>query len=355
MKKFFAMFIIVFLASITSIEKTPSQVMGQDAEEVQDIFVEQSEYTLSRNGMGAFFSVYAHLTDGTLKDITYDAECISSNENIVTVYSGTIRAEGKGTAEILITYNGYTTAFSVTVEKEIDLDNMEKELLQQAGIESLDNVSYQKTLDEIANQTLGIVRAKTSQEILNKAVAMKNIEWTPTKELDGWDHLFTLPAEVKVTGIPYSQDVQVDDIEFPKVLKNSDFYEGGASTADGTFCPKYGVDCSRYVSYALGITARTTSGMVEDLQGNKGQIAKIGTYNVSSPSRADLLAAYCLTEEGNALVHRYKGNHAMLIVYNDKNAEEITVYETTYKLPFMATYSYSTLADFHYLPFKANN
>ncbi len=185
---------------------------------------------------------------------------------------------------------------------------------------------------------------RSAQDILNKAIAMKNIEWTPTQKLEGWDHKVEFPKGVQVKGIPYSQDKQVDDIEFPKALLKNDFYSGGASANDGTFCPKYGVDCSRYVSYALGIDARTTQGMLSDLRNGTGEISKVGTYNVSSPRQADLLA-----DEGDALVHQ---GHAMLVVYNDKNAKEITVYETQIKLPIMSTYSYSYLAGKDYLPFE---
>ena len=224
-----------------------------------------------------------------------------------------IRAEGKGIATVFVSYNDYNTSFSVTVEDEVDIEKLEKEFLQYAGVNLSDNSSYEKTLADITNQLSGVTHIRSAQDILNKAIAMKNIEWTPTQKLEGWDHKVEFPKGVQVKGIPYSQDKQVDDIEFPKALLKNDFYSGGASANDGTFCPKYGVDCSRYVSYALG------------------------------------MAAYSLADEGDALVHQ---GHAMLVVYNDKNAKEITVYETQIKLPIMSTYSYSYLAGKDYLPFE---
>ena len=226
-----------------------------------------------------------------------------------------IRAEGKGIATVFVSYNDYNTSFSVTVEDEVDIEKLEKEFLQYAGVNLSDNSSYEKTLADITNQLSGVTHIRSAQDILNKAIAMKNIEWTPTQKLEGWDHKVEFPKGVQVKGIPYSQDKQVDDIEFPKALLKNDFYSGGASANDGTFC----------------------------------EISKVGTYNVSSPRQADLLAAYSLADEGDALVHQ---GHAMLVVYNDKNAKEITVYETQIKLPIMSTYSYSYLAGKDYLPFE---
>ena len=321
----------------------------QGCGEVQKVFVDQTEYILSRNGMGAFCTVYACIRDDVVIDITCDAEYKSSDEAVVTVWNGMIRAEGKGIATVFVSYNDHNTSFSVTVEDEVDIEKLEREFLQYAGVSLSDNNSYEETLSDITSHLSGVTHIRSAQDILNKAIAMKNIEWTPTQKLEGWDHKVEFPKGVQVKGIPYSQDKQVDDIEFPKALLKNDFYSGGASANDGTFCPIYGVDCSRYVSYALGIDARTTQGMLSDLRNGTGEISKVGTYNVSSPRQADLLAAYSLADEGDALVHQ---GHAMLVVYNDKNAKEITVYETQIKLPIMSTYSYSYLAGKDYLPFE---
>ena len=54
-----------------------------------------------------------------------------------------IRAEGKGTAVVTVLYHGFTTSFNVTVEKEVDLDRLEKEFLQRSGVEVADNAVYQ--------------------------------------------------------------------------------------------------------------------------------------------------------------------------------------------------------------------
>lgn len=352
MKKICVVLFAILLIFIENNHDITSYAMTETWEEVQGIFVDEPTYVLSRNGMGTFCSVYAYLSKDVTIDITADAEYVSSNEAVVSVHSGVIRAEGKGTAVVTVLYHGFTTSFNVTVEKEVDLDRLEKEFLQRSGVEVADNAVYQRTIRDIFSSETRTIHARSSQDILDKAVAMKNIEWTPTQTLYGWKKEFSFPKGVLVTGIPYSQANQADDLEFLKVLKYSDFYSGGESP-NGDYCPKYGVDCSRYVSYAMGITAQTTATMVSNLKNGTGDIEKVGSYNVSSPNQVDLLAAYRLTDEGNGLVHRYNGeNHAMLVVYNDKNAEEITVYETQIKTPFMTTYSYSTLAKKRYLPFK---
>lgn len=173
----------------------------------------------------------------------------------------------------------------------------------------------------------------------------------PTQTFCMWNGVTnnkTFKADNVYYEIPYSQLTQVDEIVFLNKLSSAtDFYQNG--DVGGKSCPRYGVDCSGYVSFAFGIERMTTSSMITALQNNSGKIIKVGDYNPKSLKKTEVFAAYAILEASNAMVHN---GHARLVLSNDVSSEQIVVYETNNTLPVVSIYTYDDLWKDRYMPFK---
>lgn len=309
-------------------------------------------YVFPSNGYVNVVSVYGVTESGSKMELGDKVQYSSMDETIVSVYQDSIRAEGKGTTNIVAEYNGMTLEIPVIVENEIDLDALEASLLEQAGCSVMDNQDYL----EIISDTDRMIDPdkRTAQQILDKAAAMKNVRWTPTQKLRGWDNDITFYANVTYEGIPYSQLTQVDDVEFLKKLKNANDFYAEVQTTKGIPAPKYGVDCSGYVSFAFGIERLNTEDMINALKGNYGKIIKIGNYDPNSLKKEEVYAAYKALNPGNAVAYRNYDKdhgHAILVLSNNITSEQLVVYETKNTVPIVSIYNYSDLWSKYYMPF----
>ncbi|AZT89964.1 hypothetical protein ELD05_04465 [Caldicellulosiruptor changbaiensis] len=97
----------------------------------------------------------------------------------------------------------------------------------------------------------GTLSSNSREDIVNKAKKMVEISWTPKKDLVGWRGNFIFAKGKTYKGIPYSQtEYQKDDTGFLESLNKNDFYD--YYTRFGIRMPKYGRDCSAFVSFAWG-------------------------------------------------------------------------------------------------------
>lgn len=237
----------------------------------------------------------------------------------------------------------------------IPSDLLEAALLKQAGCSAMTQDDYMKILSGTNRQ----LSKRTAQQILDKAVAMKNIRWTPSQTLIGYKGETTFDANIPQDGIPYSPLTQVDDIDFLEKLANADdFYEN--DTMDGETCPRYGVDAAGYVCFAFDIKHLTTEEMIDTLKKGvdlKSEIVKVGSYDPNSLEKEDLYAAYELLLPGDAaafskVTEENSTGHAILILDNDPSSEQIVVYEIKDTVPIVSIYTYSELWDDQYMPFR---
>lgn len=87
----------------------------------------------------------------------------------------------------------------------------------------------------------------------------------PTKDLVGWKGQYIFKKNTRYSGIPYSQtEYQKDDAGFKDALSKSDFYD--SYTRFGNTMPKYGSDCSGFVSFAWGVPRETTASFVQKIK-----------------------------------------------------------------------------------------
>ena len=180
--------------------------------------------------------------------------------------------------------------------------------------------------------------------ILNRAEDMVFFKWTPSSDLRGWRGASVFRAGVTVTGMPYSQNVQRTLDEFKGDLNRSDFYEN-FTRADGAAMPKFGNDCSGFVSISWGIRRQNTGGFVKAIR--EGRLAKVGSYDAYNPSEADLKNAYRSLKSADAVV---KPGHVILV--ESISGNEVYCYEQTPDHAISSTHTFDELARAKYMPFS---
>lgn len=177
-----------------------------------------------------------------------------------------------------------------------------------------------------------INNSQVQNVILERARKMCSLTWTPQNNLAGWKAKYTFKKGVTYKGIPYSQtEYQKNDASFSPLVKNKDFYS--KYTRFDITMPKYGNDCSGFVSFCWGLGRNTTYTFFEGLRKtNKDfkhlwdKILQVGSYNVNNPSESDLKAAYKQLKPGDALL-TYKNGHIML--YWKQDGDYFVFYEQT--------------------------
>ena len=287
--------------------------------------VSDDAVTIDYSDEESFVDAIAMLDDGSSEYVSDIAEWTSSNNQVANVYNGRINAVSTGSCIITVSYEGYSTDIEVNV------------------------LAYRDTLEEIQLLNANILQQNLARvadsQVVNVAKEMTEYTWTPQKKLIGWNgHVFE--AGVAVTGIPYSQSAnQVNKNLFASALLKADFYDS-CIRSDGTAMPKYGNDCSGFVSYSWGISRNTTSSFISGIR--SGTYKKVGSYNANSHSTSELKEAYKSLQPGNAVV---KSGHTFLIASNDVSNSRVYVYEQTPPKAIYRSWTYSSMASNGYMPF----
>ncbi len=190
------------------------------------------------------------------------------------------------------------------------------------------------------------------RDITNKASRMLNYAWTPTRDFGRYrpDDNGIFKAGTTYYGIPYTKTeryMQVDESLFYYVMSNSDFY---TPWSNGTYMmPKYGNDCSGFSSFAWGIYPLATWDFMSGAVNGTYKKVKAGTteYNMTSPSRSDLITCYASLQEGDVVVAQ---DHMFIIDMNYPSSGYVWAYEQTPTLPRYAMWTYSDMANGQYRP-----
>jgi len=139
--------------------------------------------------------------------------------------------------------------------------------------------------------------ASTGQKnIIKRARQQHEVAWTPLKDIKGWNGATTFSAGVTYYGIPYGQPIYAQYVPFasgnstPTVSGLTVFVQAvdnsGSKmyTSTSTFnklAPYYSSDCSAFVSYAWGISRRTTSAI-------PGVATKVTSQSINSVQLGDV-------------------------------------------------------------------
>ena len=103
------------------------------------------------------------------------------------------------------------------------------------------------------------------QNIVKRARQMTQIQWTPQKDIVGWDWGVIYRAGVTYTGLPYGQPLDGDYVPWETSLQgflNAVNDPGSLMYTDyatGKRAPYYSIDCSAFVSWAWGLSQRVTT------------------------------------------------------------------------------------------------
>lgn len=277
--------------------------------------------------MSEFVDAKGILADGSIEDISRYAIWESSDAEVAIADQGRILAQSKGDAIITVKYSSYLASFPITVEETIDTVQLMEQL-------SLSAYSYGND-ERIAD--------------LSRAASMINITWTPSKNLTGWRGNTTFSAETTYAGVPYSQTPnQIGTAQaFASALSKADFYTV-YTNASGTKMPRYGNDCSGFVSLLWNIGRHTTTSLKNGIV--SGTFPKVGSYNVASPTVAELKTAYVSLVPDDVVV--VGGSHTFMIAYNDIANQKVQCYEQTPNRAQVTEWTYTKMANAKYLPFS---
>ncbi len=135
------------------------------------------------------------------------------------------------------------------------------------------------------------------KNIVKRARQMTEIQWTPQKDIVGWDWGVTYRAGVTYTGLPYGQPLDASYVPWTTSLEgfqeavnnpNSLMYTDFASSKRA---PYYSIDCSAFVSWAWNLKSRQST----------HSIAQFATA-ISTSSYEDAQVGDCLNKYAEHVV-----------------------------------------------------
>jgi len=333
MKKVYIIILLVvifagmFIAAIVISGKVSNK---KSLENIISLQVNKTQITLQHNGLSEFIEITGTLSNGETENLTWKAIPGVIDQDVAIIIGDRIMARGKGQADIYMTYGNLETVISVEVLSDIDLETLME-----------DNKS------ETSNAN-GLTAAER-KDIISKASAMYNVSWTPTQTLVSFGNMFIYNTD-QTYNIPYSQTVnQIDDIEFETMVNSSDFYDSYKRYLKPykrrLVMPKYGSDCSGFVSLSWGVQRESTSTFISKIQ--KGEYPKVGSYDSKNPTYSELLNAYSNMLPGDAVV-RY--GHVILI--GENHPDFAYCYEQIGLEIELTYWTHSNLANRGYMPFS---
>ena len=334
MKKIISLILIISTIFSTVVFADMNKISNSQVKEIVEIFTNEDIINIPTNGKSFYIKVFAKYYDNTTEDITDRITCVNKNPDVafyIENQNGRILANNVGTTDIDISYVNFTKKVTVNVLNHVDFGDK---------IYKVNKSSSYPYLRDYA---------------LSKAADMVNVLWTPTQNLKGWDDRYTFKANNTYKGIPYSQTGnQVDNINFISKLNTAyDFYS--PLNINGTIMPKYGSDCSGFVSIAWNLSRKNTLNFVSGIR--NGEYAKVGSYDANNPSITDLLNSYKNLKYGDAVVFRKSNGegHTFIISQNYTATSTVIAYEQTLYNAKVTEHRYIDLATAGYMPFTLHN
>lgn len=172
--------------------------------------------------------------------------------------------------------------------------------------------------------------SKARQKILDNAKNMVYFEWSHKYKFSSWRSKKTFNPGTKYKGMPYTQNVQVKNTsEFLNKIKSR---KDLTVKINNISMPRYGNDCSGFVSAAWQIPRQTTS-------------------SVHSNGYVNELSSFSKLQPGDAINNSKK--HIMLFVrWADNSKTKAVVYEQTPPQAKESIHSVSNLKAKGYKPIR---
>lgn len=319
--------------------------------QITSIFTFDESLIFESNGCVEYVDIIGTLPNGLYINLSRQALWTVDNEEIVSCQQGRIYTKMPGYAVITASYEDYSVSFSVLVQSYVDWEayskNIELSLIEQENNSGL--------LRSVPGPSLSVV--------MTRANNMAFVSWTPKQNFKLNDGSLAY-ANVPRKGVPYALKFeQYDDQAFLQKLDEqnrgiiSDFYNINERTKGDkkVYDAQYGLDCSGFVSFAYG-TPRCNTGTYRTAieNGNSSKYVKVGTYSYSEGNydSSELKIAYTSLNVCDAVVNY---GHVRLVIQNDVTNKKVTCIEAGGNSPYIATYTYNSLADEGYLPFTITN
>lgn len=189
---------------------------------------------------------------------------------------------------IVTDFTGYGIVDTEELLADIEQPSTETEQPKRSTVQGSrkNRSSYRKTLSQ------GV------QNIVKRAYQMTDIQWTPQKNISGWNSEMTYYAGTTYTGLPYGQPVYASYVPWSTTLSgfisavndpNSKMYT--SKSTYGCVAPYYSCDCSAFVSWAWNLSSRQTT----------SSIPNFATL-VSSTTYTGLQVGDCFCKKGTHVV-----------------------------------------------------
>ena len=330
---------------------------------VKELQVDDLDIVIETVVASYFLEVNGILDDGNSVELAEEASYLSSNADVVFPYRGRLLAMGTGFAVVTVSYEDVSVDVNVSVLAPLEIPD-------------------------------DIPTAQNSNVDISIAREMVFCEWEPLLLMESWtdSDLYTRKyyyPGTTYTGILYTQN----DCNSTKTFLenaaniNSGFYtpivrkiipytdEQGNQKKRIYYQPKFGNDCSGFLSLAWGISRKTTSEFFDGIK--NGTYEKVGQYTIpsdymkmSSASQEklqkELKVAYDSLQQGDALVCRKTKTtinengkeekvdvgHTFIVYLTNPSTKLVYVYEQTNPNAIIATWTYDMLANGNYLPFR---
>lgn len=324
-------------AELSNVE---NDIMPYTTKSIVDILIEKNDIVLEETGRVCFVDAIGKFADGTYENIANVAEWKCSNAEVVSVYAGQLIAGVEGTATVTVIYEGIEKEITVHVEETIDVEKRIEEILRMDS--------------ELSAMSMTNAQRSSAVSI---ASDMVNMTWTPSQALVGWKGTTTFASGVTVKGIPYSQTpYQKDKAGFINSMSSSDFYTTYYN--GNTSMPRYGNDCSGFLSFAWQINRTTTQGFLKGIDnGTYSTVGNVnyriaqdanGVYRIYDYASTFMYDAFGYLAAGDALIQY---GHTFMVAANSPTSEVVYVYEQTPSVARYTSHTYEDLVNGHYIPF----
>lgn len=330
MKKYNLFIVILLIICTMTLFAACRTQKEDDSITIASILVSETQIIFEHNGLSEFIDVIANLSNGETQNISNWVRFYTSDQEVAIAVGRRILARGNGSTELHIEYGDFKTIIPVKVLAELDLESLMGE--NKTAISNSSNLT-----------------AAEREAIIVKASAMYNVEWTPNQTLTSFNNMWTYRTD-QTYNIPYSQTAnQIDDIQLKEVMNNKDFYDSYkrylSPYKSRIVMPKYGCDCSGFVSMAWNVKRESSSTFISKIQ--KGKYPIVGSYDPVNPSYSELINAYSGMSSGDAIVRL---GHVILI--GENHSDYAYCYEQLGLEIELTYWTHSDLADRGYMPFS---
>ncbi len=319
----FIMCMSIGAASIAGMEELKEDSVNF-TEELVDIKITNENIEIQHNGLSKFIDIIGIYKNGETRNLNKEVRFDTEDQEIAIAVEGRILARGKGKTEISVSIGEVKKVIKVEVIEDVDLKTMMRDIAKKETVSS-------KSLTTAEREAM-----------ITIASGMYNVSWTPTQNLTGYNNYWTYTSS-STYNIPYSRTVyQKDEAGFEAVVDDNDFYD--YYVRDSIVMPKYGNDCSAFVSYAWEVTRETTASFIAAIGVD---YPKVGSYNKTNLTYTDLMNSYPSMLAGDAVVH---SGHVILIGQNYYTCA--FCYEQVGPEIDITVWYYTNLANANYMPFS---